>query len=219
MLEWVLKNKEWLFSGAGLSIVTLLVFLFRNRRPGSPPLQERAIATPTTVLSNNDALWTELAVSTIRTATPKNAWFLEYSSASVRHVIDIALEHNWHVTLLVRDPESLKIQWQKQKIDNTLTFLLRDQADGIAKGRLTVIKYNAPGSIRIRLFEDAFVTLGWYTYDRRSGYGDKQIFGHNNPTLTVLPNDPYWHALTDFAKRILTGMHSPPSDPRRQEEA
>jgi len=35
MMDYILDNKEWLFSGVGLTLITLLVWLFKRNRQTS----------------------------------------------------------------------------------------------------------------------------------------------------------------------------------------
>lgn len=48
--NWFLSNKEWVFSGAGVAIITLAVSFFRNKRNG------RAGTTKTAVAGDNSKI-------------------------------------------------------------------------------------------------------------------------------------------------------------------
>jgi hypothetical protein len=52
-LTWVIDNKEWLFSGAGIALITVLIALFRRRRDGLDQRQ-RSGANSTNLQSGRD---------------------------------------------------------------------------------------------------------------------------------------------------------------------
>lgn len=204
MVEWVIQNKEWLFSGIGVFVLSGALLFYRyflssKRNPAQPNL-------PELIWTQTDALWSAKMTTLLESAHPKTAYLIEYSSASIRQVIDLALEHNWTVKLLVRDPETPTPEWQRNKIQLSVYYLKRDLAEAIADKKLQIFYYSVPGSIRLRYFEEMSITLGWYTYDHREGFGDDQIFGHNNPTLSILPNHPSWHDAKDFVLGIFSRM-------------
>ena len=55
--QWVLDNKEWLFSGAGLLIVTFIIFIaklfFRSEKDGNKSNKQKSCMF--TIGSNNKA--------------------------------------------------------------------------------------------------------------------------------------------------------------------
>lgn len=207
MIEWLKQNKEWLFSGGGITLLTLAYFVTRYLFSKRVEIKVNELAkSPSILLTKNDAAWNEWSSQIIKTARPKTAYFIEYSGANVHQIINFALDSGWIVKLLLKNPDSIDATWQREKIKTSFQFLIRDLRNEIEDSRFQIFYYDKPGSIRMRYFEDTAVTLGWYTYDFRENFGENQIFGHNNPTFSITHDMKEWEQVKNFAHHTFLGM-------------
>ena len=67
-----------------------------------------------------------------------------------------------------------------------------DEAANMSKLPLRIRCYRQPASLRGRNYDNRYIALSWYTYDRRSARQDtQQIWGAENPVLIASATDDY----------------------------
>jgi len=106
------------------------------------------------------------------------AYLIEYSTATIRPLLEKLREKNFSINLLLFDPEFAVSDEQRGSIAHGLSTMRQD-----FKGyeKLTVKRYRTPASLRGRRIGDDLINVGWYTYDLR----DEEVCvrGHNNTML------------------------------------
>jgi hypothetical protein len=173
-------------------IVLILDFVAKLTRPTS------------LVVTKNDPRWNAWVTPLLENATPKTAYFIEYSSVNARPIVDILLEQGWRVKMLLRSPNLLDNERQQEKISTALQSIKKE----LAGKSIDVLFYSTPGSIRLRYIEGVVVSLGWYSYDYRTAEEEKQIWGHNNIMISAQPTSKEWDEMQKFASGIFERMES-----------
>jgi hypothetical protein len=154
------------------------------------------------VVTKSDPLWNAWVTPLLEKATPKTAYFIEYSSVNARPIVDLLLEHRWNVKMLLRNPNLLDDARQEGKIKAACQGIKKE----LAAKNITVLFYSTPGSIRLRYIEGTIVSLGWYTYDHRNEDEPKQIWGHSNIMISALPTCKEWNDMQKFAIDLFERM-------------
>jgi hypothetical protein len=200
MIDWIVANKTWLFDGVGIVAISVAISL-------GAKLYRKYSSLPTVFYTSNDAIWNERFMPLIKNSRARHAFFVEYSSANIRPVIDVLLGYGWEVTLLMKLPSSDQVAWRRGKIESVMEAIKRDLGQELSKRRLDIYFYSSPGSIRIRYLENVVVSLGWYTYDRRQDCAvDDQVWGHTNIMVSTTPKTKEWEEFKVFADGILCRM-------------
>jgi hypothetical protein len=115
---------------------------------------------------------------------------IEYSSATVRQVVEKALSDGIHVKLLLKNPKTMDLDeddWMEEY--NRIRNSLRHYCDNItSSGDLYVRFYEENATLRGRKVGDDVINVGWYTFDGRTG-GVTSVWGPQNPTIFFYEGD------------------------------
>ena len=134
----------------------------------------KAAAMPqVTVFENEPDAYRDLRHH-IETSPPKKADLIEYSTATIHDLLELLRSANCKMRILICNPDSAITDFQakriRDRIDDLTTVTFRDF------DRVDIRMYRLPASIRGRLIDDAYVTMGWhvYTSDPAGLYGHTQ---------------------------------------------
>lgn len=154
-------------------------------KPENPPQEkDSTFFTVTKNKIDTDKLLGKL----IREEKPNRANILQYSSDKIFSLLEIFCEVETEVFLLLQHPEVANLMagdMQRKKICMRIGELLTSLPKDFPKSNIAIRCYEQKASVRGIKFGN-YVCIGWYTYDiRLPGYGKNQIWGHDNPHITL----------------------------------
>src|ERR1039457_1658022 len=115
---------------------------------------------------------------------PKQADLIEYSTATIHDLLETLKRFGCELRILICNPDAAVSSFQRDRINDrirdltTLTFL---NYPGVE-----VRMYRLPASIRGRMFDQQYLTVGWHTHTA----GPAGIYGHTNPMINVETRTP-----------------------------
>lgn len=108
---------------------------------------------------------------------------IEYDSESTKALIYFFLQKGATVHCLLQHPEHSINESQRNR--TVLQILCKEDDYFGFSDRITFSYYRNQASLRGRLIDDKYISVGWYTYDYRGGIPGRQVWGHNNPVVTT----------------------------------
>jgi len=124
----------------------------------------------------------------IKEDRPKKAYLLEYSTNTIQRLLKSLGRSGTEIFLLIQHPEiaeQMAGDFQKEKICKEMENLFFKTLVDIPNMDITIRCYKQTASMRGRKFGN-IINMGWYTYDIRDEINEKkQIWGHNNPMMTL----------------------------------
>lgn len=126
----------------------------------------------------------EKLISYIKTERPNKAYLLEYSSRTISDLLSVFRDIGTKIFLLIQHPEKAISDIEKERI---CTGIKEFVIGTFSEYKNIAIKcYKQRASYKGRKLSNKIINVGWYTYDiRDSKLGENQIWGHNNPTITL----------------------------------
>lgn len=168
---------------------------------------------------------------TLELITKEKVQLIEYSSRTVRRILERLKDVGAEIELLICNPNCTitnkkersfhllqpgnenfqkdeRKDFQKTQricpaIRNLYRFILEDY------DKVKIKCYKVPGSIRGRNFGDRRVQLGWYTYHMRRDpikFGLPQIWGDTNPVITAPVSSPEGQVLKSMFNEVFQKM-------------
>lgn len=148
---------------------------------------------------------------------------IEYSSQTIRPILAKLKEVEAEVELLISNPNYSitndnerqlhspkpgNSDFQKEKrICPAVGYLQKYTLGDYDKVKIKC--YRVPGSLRARSFGNRWTQVGWYTYDAREDpevFGSPQIWGDQNPVITVSTSRPEGQILRTMFDTVFEGM-------------
>jgi hypothetical protein len=123
---------------------------------------------------------------------PKRADLIEYSTATIHDLLENLKDSHTALRILICNPDHAVNDFQRDRITDrirdliTLTFREYHTVE--------VRMYRLPASLRGRLIDDDYVTVGWHTY----GHGDAGLSGHTNPMVSCRTDNEQGRAIRDM---------------------
>jgi hypothetical protein len=126
----------------------------------------------------------------VETESPKTADLLEYSTSTIRPLLDKLRKADARIRLLVFDPKDAISPQQRAAIESSLANLRTD-----FKGyrNLQVRCYRTPASLRGRSLGGEVVTVGWYTYQHEDD--ELLLAGHSNAMVLATTDTRHGRSL------------------------
>jgi len=128
----------------------------------------------------------------------KKSYFIEYSGTRCQAIIQVALRKGWLVNLLIKEKDSEKNKFQKDRIITSEAFYATALNDKINKGKLNIKHTTTPPGLRVRYFEDKLLTLSWYIKTIPEFEGQNNIWSHENIHISFTPDSPDWEKAKSF---------------------
>jgi hypothetical protein len=141
-----------------------------------------------------DAAARQAVVDLVHRRPARKAVLIQYSGVFARDYLDELLHVGATVEMWVRSPASEPCREQRERIENSLRSL-RGELLGRCRGRLEVLTYTTPGSIRGLLVDDDVLVIGWYTYEvpeqPNALFADDpwEVSGHDRPSIVCQRGD------------------------------
>lgn len=154
----------------------------------------------------------------IESQKPRRAYLLEYSSRTIfdnvlKPLVDVGAE----IQLLLqypdgepgKKPEYVISEYQRDRICSHIRTVLSIEIGTYDKLRIRCYKQRA--SLRGRNFDNELINIGWYTYDLRPQELDPkmepvQIWGHNNPLITVSKQEENFGKTQKFFTKVFDNL-------------
>jgi hypothetical protein len=136
---------------------------------------------------------------------PKKADLIEYSTATIHDLLETLKRFNCELRILICNPDSAVNDFQRDRINDrirdltTLTFLNYPAIE--------VRMYRLPASIRGRLFDQEYLTVGWHTHTA----GPAGLYGHTNPMINVETKTPEGRMMLAMFASAFNELWSAPS--------
>jgi hypothetical protein len=126
----------------------------------------------------------------------KEAKLIEYSCDSIKPVVLALLESGTNVHLLLQHPDFAISNYQRTKLSHQIQSKEMDFVG--FSDRLRIDYYMDIASIRARKFDSNLICVGWYTYDRRIGKDEPEVWGHPNPAIILKSTDHNFETLNEM---------------------
>lgn len=136
---------------------------------------------------------------------PKQADLIEYSTATIHDLLETLKRFGCELRILICNPDAAVSSFQRDRINDrirdltTLTFL---NYPGVE-----VRMYRLPASIRGRMFDQQYLTVGWHTHTA----GPAGIYGHTNPMINVETRTPEGRMMLQMFTSAFDELWSAPS--------
>ena len=185
-LLWVASTlinplEQWLSASSLLNVIIIvllsdvLLLLVEFRTTTTPQV---------VVFENEPAAYRDLRQH-IETSSPKKADLIEYSTATIHDLLEILRSADCRLRILICNPDSAITDFQAKRIRDriedltTVTFSNFDKVD--------IRMYRLPASIRGRLIDEAYVTMGWHVYSS----DDAGLYGHTHAMVSGRCDSPH----------------------------
>ncbi|MEU2254183.1 GNAT family N-acetyltransferase [Nocardia xishanensis] len=126
----------------------------------------------------------------------QNVRMIEYDSESVKALIFFFLDKGANVHVLLQHPDSAVNESQRRRL--IFQIVTKHEEYAGYEDRITFSYYRDTASVRGRQVDDTLISLGWYTYDRRTGITGRQVWGHNNPAVLTDQKSAEGRVLVQF---------------------
>ncbi|WUI02836.1 hypothetical protein OHR68_13840 [Spirillospora sp. NBC_00431] len=136
---------------------------------------------------------------------PRQVDLIEYSTATIHDLLETLKSCRCTLRVLICDPDAAITAFQRDRINDrirdltTLTFNDYPTAE--------VRMYRLPASIRGRLFDGNYLTVGWHTYSNDSA----GLYGHTNPMINIHTNTPEGYMMKTMFVEAFNQLWDSPS--------
>jgi hypothetical protein len=205
LVVWILTQfipqlGDWVFSRGLFNVILIaLVVDLLNRvveLKGSPPGLQ--------VFDGQDEVM-PYVVQFVEDESPKTADLLEYSTSTIRPLLDKLRKANARIRLLVCDPKVAISDQQRAVIEGSLANLRRDFK---SYRNLQVRCYRTPASLRGRSLGGELVTVGWYTYQHEDD--ELLLAGHSNAMVLATTDTRHGRSLEAMFARTFEALWNDP---------
>jgi hypothetical protein len=203
---WVASNlvsplEEWLSQSSLLNVIIIvllsdvLLLLGEFRSSTSPQVA---------VFENEPEAYRDLRRH-IESTSPKTADLLEYSTATIHDLLELLRSANCAMRILICNPDSAITDFQakriRDRIEDLATVTFRDF------DRVDIRMYRLPASIRGRLIDNAYVTMGWHVYSSDTA----GIYGHTHAMVSGDCDSAYGRHLSKTFSEAFQSLWEAPS--------
>lgn len=148
---------------------------------------------------------TEL-IAHVRKNNPAEAYLLEYSATTVKDLLGELRKGRTKIFLLLKNPATAIDTFQKERICASIKDLALATSPDYEN--IAIKCYDENASLRGRKLGEV-INIGWYTYERT---GSTQIWGHNNPLITLLVDRKEGQFIDAMFKRVFENLWLRASD-------
>lgn len=131
-----------------------------------------------TVFANEPDAYKDLRQH-IEASSPKKADLIEYSTATIHDLLEVLRSADCRLRILICNPDSAITDFQanriRERIDDLTTVTFRDF------DKVEIRMYRLPASIRGRLIDRSYVTMGWHVYTS----DEAGLFGHTHAMVSA----------------------------------
>lgn len=136
---------------------------------------------------------------------PAKVDLIEYSTATIHDLLEALKSSGCAIRLLICDPEHAVTNFQRDRINDRvrdlLTLTFRDYRN------IEIRMYALPASIRGRLVDDRYVTVGWHTHTAH----ETGLVGHTNPMVSGVTTSDEGQALKTMFDHAFEELWTAPS--------
>lgn len=137
---------------------------------------------------------------------PETCDLLEYSTSSVRVLLQELRKANVRIRLLICHPDKALSPHEQRTIEIGIKNIRKDFKN---YKRITVMQYTTPASLRGRNIGGKLINVGWYLYSNTEGEVD--LRGHDTMMITSDADTPQGHKLKEAFSRAFDTLWNDPT--------
>jgi len=178
--QFVPDINQWIITRGFFSVILIVLIIDLLNRvvelKGSPPVLEAY---------ENQAQVMPQIQEFIEKERPETSDLLEYSTSSIRALLQELRKANVRIRLLICHPDNAVSAHERRTIELGIENLRKDFKD---YRNITVKQYRMPASLRGRNIGGKWINIGWYLYSNTDGEID--IRGHDVAMILSDVNTP-----------------------------
>jgi hypothetical protein len=136
---------------------------------------------------------------------PQKVDMIEYSTATVHDLLENLKRCRSELRILICNPDAAVTEFQRDRINDRIrdltTVTFRDYS------AVEVRMYTLPASIRGRLFDEEYLTVGWHTHTSEPA----GLYGHTNPMINAYTNTSEGRMIKDMFTWAFEHLWSAPT--------
>lgn len=163
----------------------------------NPAVPEYILKASTKVFKQQNESLADLRSFLAHSSSPKEIKFIEYSGQSIKDLVLELDKKECRGTVLLRNPDCAYNEDQEKRIRTTL-----DELEVNDLKNIEIRFYSLPASIRGRVLDDKFISVGWYTYNiKKNG-----IWGHINCMINAYTSTEEGRHLLEMFNRAFNDL-------------